>query len=309
VARQPRTLTGKIVAITGGARGIGRATAKTLVGEGAKVAIGDIDSELAARTAQELGGGCIGLALDVTDRASFESFLDTVAERLGPLDVLVNNAGILHLGPFLEEDDLASRRMIDVNLIGVINGTRLAVPRLRSRPEGHLVNVASSAGHVSPPGIATYAATKHAVVGLTEAVRAENRDSRLEFSIVMPGVVKTEMIAGYAPPSRAAREIEPEDVAAAIVEAIRRPRVDVWIPRSLGAILRVMSMLPRRASEAIGRALGAERITWQADRSARAAYEARAAASDPGLEPGAGDGKAPTVVEPGEAEGLPGRRA
>jgi NAD(P)-dependent dehydrogenase (short-subunit alcohol dehydrogenase family) len=307
VARQPRNLTGKVVAVTGGARGIGRATAAALAREGAKVAIGDIDEELAARAAEELGGGCPGLPLDVTDRGSFESFLDTVAERLGPLDVLVNNAGILHLGPFLEEDDLSSRRMIDVNLIGVINGTRLAVPRLRPRPEGHLVNVASSAGHVSPPGIATYAATKHAVVGLTEAVRAENRDSRLEFSIVMPGVVKTEMIAGYAPPSWAAREIEPEDVAAAIVEAIRRPRVDVWVPRSLGAILRVMSMLPRRASEAIGRALGAERITWQADRSARAAYEARAAASDPGLEPGAGDGKAPAVVEPSEAEGLPGR--
>jgi NAD(P)-dependent dehydrogenase (short-subunit alcohol dehydrogenase family) len=309
MARQPRTLTGKVVAITGGARGIGRATAAALVRERAKVAIGDIDSELVVRTAEELGGGCLGLALDVTDRASFEAFLDTVAERLGPIDVLVNNAGILHLGPFLEEDDLASRRMIDVNLVGVINGTRLAVPRLRSRPEGHLVNVASSAGHVSPPGIATYCATKHAVVGLTEAVRAENRGLRLEFSIVMPGVVKTEMIAGYAPTSGAAKEIEPEDVAAAIVEAIRHPRVDVWVPRSLGRIVRVMGMLPRRASEAIGRALGAERVTWEADRSARAIYEARAAASDPGLGPGAGDGKAPTVVEPGEAEGLPGHRA
>jgi NAD(P)-dependent dehydrogenase (short-subunit alcohol dehydrogenase family) len=308
VARQPRTLAGKVVAVTGGARGIGRATSAALVREDAKVAIGDIDSGLAARTAQELGGECVGLPLDVTDRESFESFLDAAAARLGPLDVLVNNAGILHLGPFLDEDDLASRRMIDVNLIGVINGTRLAVPRLRSRPEGHLVNVASSAGYISPPGIATYAATKHAVIGLTEAVRAEHRDSRMEFSLVMPGVVKTEMIAGYAPPSRAAREMEPEDVAAAIVDAIKRPCVDVWVPRSLGVILRVMSILPRRAGDAIGRALGAERVTWQADRSARAAYEVRAAASDPGLGAGAGDGKSPTVVEPGEAEGLPGRR-
>jgi NAD(P)-dependent dehydrogenase (short-subunit alcohol dehydrogenase family) len=307
VARQRRTPAGKVVAITGGARGIGRATAAALLAEGAKVAIGDIDAELVERTAGELGEGCIGLSLDVTDRASFESFLDTAAARLGPLDVLVNNAGILHLGPFLDEDDLASRRMIDVNLVGVINGTRLAIPRLRQRPEGHLVNIASSAGHASPPGIATYAATKHAVVGLTEAVRAEHRDSRMEFSMVMPGVVKTEMIAGYAEASRAAREIEPEDVAAAIVEAIRRPRMDVWVPRSLGAILRLMRVLPRKANEAIGRALGAERITWQADRSARTAYEARAAASDPGLASGGGDGKSPTVVEPGEAEGLPGR--
>jgi NAD(P)-dependent dehydrogenase (short-subunit alcohol dehydrogenase family) len=283
MARRARTLSGKVAAVTGGARGIGRATAGALAREGARVAIGDLDARLAERVAAELGGGCLGLALDVTDRSSFESFLDRVESELGSLDVLVNNAGILHLGPFLEEDDLATRRMIDVNLIGVINGTRLAVPRLRSRPEGHLVNVASSAGHLSPPGIATYAATKHAVVGLTEAVRAEHRDSPLEFSIVIPGVVKTEMIAGYESP-RGVREVEPEDVAEAIVGALKRPRVDVWAPRSLGAINRVMRILPRGLSEGLGRALGAERVTWEADRSARAAYEARAAASNPRAE-------------------------
>jgi short-subunit dehydrogenase len=156
------------------------------------------------------------------------------------------------------------------------------VPRLRGRPEGHLVNVASSAGKLTPPGIATYTATKHAVVGLTEAVRAEHRDSPLEFSIVMPGVVRTEMIAGYESP-RGVQEIEPEDVAQAIVEALERPRMDVWVPRSLGAIHRVVSSLPRPASEALTRLLKVDRVTWNADRSARTAYEARAAASDPAL--------------------------
>jgi NAD(P)-dependent dehydrogenase (short-subunit alcohol dehydrogenase family) len=306
MARRSRTLTGKVVAVTGGARGIGRATARALAREGARVAIGDIDAELARTTAEQTGHGCVGLALDVTDRASFESFLDTVAERLGPLDVLVNNAGILHLGPFLEEDDLATRRMIDVNLVGVVNGTRLGVGRLRERPEGHLVNVASSAGHLSPPGIASYAATKHGVVGLTEAVRAEHRGMPLEFSIVIPGVVKTEMIAGYESP-RGVAEVEPEDVAEAIVDALKRPRVDVWVPRSLGAINAAMRALPRRLSEAIGRRLGVERVTWQADRSARSAYEARAAASDPGL--ARRGGGQPTVVESGEAPGVPGHGA
>ncbi|MFL5821249.1 MAG: SDR family oxidoreductase [Solirubrobacteraceae bacterium] len=308
MAGRPRTLTGKVAAVTGGARGIGRATARALARGGARVAIGDLDARLAQATAEETGHGCLGLALDVTDRGSFESFLDTVAERLGPLDVLVNNAGILHLGPFAEEDELSTRRMVEVNLIGVINGTRLALARLRSRPQGHLVNVASSAGHLSPPGIATYAATKHAVVGLTEAVRAEHRDSRLEFSIVMPGIVKTEMIAGYESP-RAIKEVEPDDVAEAIVDALARPRFDVWVPRSLGAVNRVMRALPRGLSDALGRALGAERVTWEADRSARAAYEARAAGSDPGPEATRADGSPPTVVEPGEAPGLPGRQA
>ena len=280
--RQPRSLQGKVAAVTGGARGIGRATAQALARAGARVAIGDLDGELAARTGAEVGA--LGLQVDVTDRESFAAFLDEVEATLGPLDVLVNNAGILHLGPFLEEDDASTRRQVDVNFFGVVNGTRLGVPRLLGRPEGHLVNVASSAGKLAPPGIATYTATKHAVVGLTEAVRAEHAGSGLEFSIVMPGVVKTEMIAGYED-TRGVRQIEPADVAEAIVDALRRPRVDVFVPRSLGPIARVLLVLPRPAREALNRAFKVDRVTWHADRSARGAYEARAAASDPAHEP------------------------
>ncbi|MDX6699046.1 MAG: hypothetical protein QOE65_2443 [Solirubrobacteraceae bacterium] len=285
MARRPeRSVAGKVAAVTGGARGIGRATAAALARAGARVAIGDLDGELAARTGSEIGA--LGLQLDVTDRASFETFLDEVETALGPLDVLVNNAGILHLGPFLEEDEAATRRQFDVNVFGVVNGTRLAVPRLLRRPEGHLVNVASSAGKIAPPGIATYTATKHAVVGLTESVRAEHAGSGLEFSIVMPGVVRTEMIAGYEE-ARGVQKVEPEDVAAAIVAALRRPRVDVFVPRALGPVSRFMALLPRPAREALNRALKVDRVTWDADRSARDAYEARAAASDPRHEPAA----------------------
>src|SRR3954471_16802119 len=225
--RASRPVAGRVVAITGAARGIGRATAEALAREGAQVAIGDLDAEAAQRTGQELG--CAAHELDVTDPDSFERFLDWVDNELGPLDVLVNNAGILHLGPFLEEDEAATRRQVDVNLLGVIHGTRLGVRRLRERGGGHLVNVASSAGKVTPPGIATYTATKHAVVGLTEAVRLEQRGSGIDFSIVMPGVVRTEMIAGYAK-SPVVSEITPEDVAQEIVEALRTGRVDVWVP-------------------------------------------------------------------------------
>jgi NAD(P)-dependent dehydrogenase (short-subunit alcohol dehydrogenase family) len=282
--RAPRSLRGKVAAVTGGARGIGRATAHALARAGAKVAIGDLDGDLAARTASEIGA--LGLRLDVTDRESFAAFLDEVETALGPLDILVNNAGILHLGPFLEEDDAATRRQFDVNVFGVVNGTRLAVPRLLRRPEGHLVNVASSAGKLAPPGIASYVATKHAVVGLTEAVRAEHAGSGLEFSIVMPGVVRTEMIAGYED-ARGVPQVEPGDVADAIVDALRRPRVDVFVPRSLGPVTRFLPVLPRPAREALTRALKVDRVTWEADRSARDAYEARAAASDPGHEPAA----------------------
>jgi NAD(P)-dependent dehydrogenase (short-subunit alcohol dehydrogenase family) len=275
-----RSLQGRTVAVTGGARGIGRATASALVARGARVAIGDLDGDLAEQVAADLGAGAVARTLDVTDRDGFDAFLDDVEAELGPLDALVNNAGIVHLGAFVDEDDAWTRRQFDVNVYGVVNGMRAALPRMRARGRGHVVNVASSAGKLTPPGIATYAATKHAVVGLTEAVRLEHRGTGVDFSIVMPGVVKTDMIAGYADaPGR--RDVEPEDVAAAIVGALERPRVDVWVPRSLGALHRAMSLVPRPVREAAARALGVERVTWDFDASARRAYEERAAASDP----------------------------
>src|ERR1700684_181981 len=101
MAKAPRSLAGKIVAITGGGRGIGRATATALIAHGAPVASGDIDAAMAEQTATELGSGTLGLALDVTDRASFDTFLREVESRLGPLDVLINNAGIMPIGPFV----------------------------------------------------------------------------------------------------------------------------------------------------------------------------------------------------------------
>ena len=278
MARPPVPLSGKVAAVTGGARGIGRAIAAALGGRGMRVAIGDVDAEAAERTGVELR--CAAYPVDVTDPASFEAFLDRVEADLGPLDVLVNNAGILHLGPFVEEDEARQRRQVDINLHGPIRGTKLALRRMRPRRRGHIVNVASSAGKLTPPGIATYTATKHGVVGFTEAARLENADTGIEFSIVMPGVVKTEMFAGYED-ARGVQKVEPEDVAAAVVDALEHPRVDVWVPRSLGPVHRLTSMLPRRAREAVMRALRVDRVTWDADRAARAAYEGRAAASEP----------------------------
>src|ERR1700749_5179550 len=106
MAKSPRWLAGKVVVIPGGARGIGRATARALIAQGARVAIGDIDAPLAQRTAQELGSGTLGLALDVTDRASFDAFLTEVENSVGPVDVLINNAGIMPIGPFVDESDI-----------------------------------------------------------------------------------------------------------------------------------------------------------------------------------------------------------
>lgn len=117
-------LTDRVVAITGGARGIGLATAKAVLAEGAKIALGDLDTELAEKQAVELGGdpAVVGLPLDVSDPASFAAFLDDVEARLGRLDVLVNNAGIMPTGPFVDESPTMTRRMIDVNVYGCSTG-------------------------------------------------------------------------------------------------------------------------------------------------------------------------------------------
>ena len=284
MAKQPRLLAGKVVAITGGARGIGEATARAIARKGAKVAIGDLDVELAQKTAASLGGEAIALELDVTRRDSFESFVSQVEERLGPVDVLVNNAGIMPLGVFAEEDDATARRMIDINLHGVIYGMKIVLPSMTRRGSGHIVNIASQAGKAGFPGGATYCATKHAVVGVSEAVRAELRDTGVEVSCVMPAVVNTELGSGLVE-ARAVKVSEPSDVADAIVAALEYPKFDVWVPKIGAGIHKVLNLLPRAGREAIARALKADQVLAQADANARAAYEARAARSEPSLDP------------------------
>jgi NADP-dependent 3-hydroxy acid dehydrogenase YdfG len=299
MAKAGRSLAGKVVAITGAGRGIGRATAAALITQGARVAIGDIEPGLAETTAGELGGGTIGLPLDVTDRASFEQFLNSVEERLGPLDVLINNAGIMPIGPFVEESDATAHRMVDVNLHGVIYGSKLAISRFIPRNRGHLVNVASVAGKAGFPGGATYCATKHAVVGLSEAVRAEVRPTDVEVSIVLPVVVNTELGSGLQR-SRGVKVVEPEDVANAIVEALQTGRVDVFVPKSVGGLFRFMYVVPRAAADFITKVLKGDQVLVNPDHMIRAAYEQRT--GDPVLE-----GAAPTS-QPAEATAEPDKQ-
>jgi NAD(P)-dependent dehydrogenase (short-subunit alcohol dehydrogenase family) len=269
-----------VVAITGGARGIGAATAEALLGQGALVAIGDIDAEEALSTAERLGRGTVALGLDVTDSGSFSSFLAGVEQRLGPLDVLINNAGIMPVGPFVAETDEMAHRLLEVNLHGVINGSKLALERFIPRGCGHLVNVASTAGKVGFAGGATYCATKHGVVGLSEAIRQEVRGSQISVSIVMPIVVRTELGSGL-PEARGFKAVAPGVVADAIVDALLTGRVDVFVPREVGPLVRAQSVLPRRVTDAITRLLRADRVLARPDPVARAAYDARLAATAP----------------------------
>ena len=297
MAKQRQSLSGKVVAITGGARGIGKATATALVRKGCRVAIGDLDLQLAEQTATELGGGTVALELDVTDRDSFTAFLDAAERELGPLDVVVNNAGIMPVTPFAEESDDSIKRQLDINVYGVIVGTQLASERLLSRDRGHIVNIASAAGKAGIPGIATYSGTKHAVVGFTEAVRAELRDSGIELSCVMPVTVNTALTEGVSD-TLGVKKVQPEDVATEIVDALEVPRFDVFVPPYLKYTTAAGSLLPRRAREAVARLMGIDKILTGVSKDSRRAYEERAAREDIAGGGGEEQGSAPAQESP-----------
>lgn len=271
---------GSVVAITGGARGIGRATGAAFLRAGARVALGDIDAALVEKTAAELGestGGVVcGLPLDVTDRTSFSAFLDGAEDRLGPLGALVNNAGIMPTGSFIDEADDMTDRMVAINLCGVLHGSKIAANRMSGRG-GHIVNVASLAGATAFPGLATYCATKHAVVGFSEALHLELAANGIGVTAILPGVVHTELSAGHGAPKwiRPISEVEPEDVASAIVAAVGSHRTRVAVPRTLGAMIKIISGLPDGLRHRISHAAHFDTAFTHVDPGVREAYHRR----------------------------------
>jgi NAD(P)-dependent dehydrogenase (short-subunit alcohol dehydrogenase family) len=277
MARPPRNLTGKVVVITGAARGIGAATSRAIAREGARLALGDLDGDLAASVAAELGGNAIARKLDVTDHAGYAAFLDEVEDELGPIDVLVNNAGIMPVAGFHEESTDSIARQLDINLHAVLFGAQQAVQRMRPRGQGHIVNVASAAGKGGFPGVVTYCSTKFGVVGLSEALHHELHGSGVDISCVMPAIVRTELTDGVKD-HWLIKTSTPEQVADAIVGALKKPRLDVFVPRSLGPLNRSMALVPRKGQDWFLRATGADRLLADAAHSpAREAYERRAA--------------------------------
>lgn len=275
-------MSSKVIAITGGAQGIGAATARELATKGYSVAIGDIDAELAAKTAAliaaDTGASVIGAALDVTDREAFAAFLDTVEAELGGLDVLVNNAGIMPTGSFLDETDKVTDSEVDINLRGVLIGSKLAGRKFRDRGQGQIVNIASVAGLVAAPGVATYCSTKYAVVGLGQALFQELAPHGVVVTTICPAYVNTQLIAGVEQPwlVRKIGLVEPEDVSAAIVDSVEHERGGQrLVPRTGGAIVNSMRLVPERGRNMVARLLGVQHVGLDTDETARAAYRER----------------------------------
>jgi NAD(P)-dependent dehydrogenase (short-subunit alcohol dehydrogenase family) len=276
VGVQPVELRGLIVAITGAGRGIGLATARRLAAAGASVAIGDVDERAAAAARDALGGSALAHRVDVRDEDSFRSFLNAVADEFGALDVLVNNAGIMPVGPLLDESAAEARRMFDVNVHGVLNGTKLAVPLLAGRASARIVNVASYAGKLAVPGQVTYAATKAAVLAICEGSRWELEPRGIGVTAVIPSFTNTELIAGTAP-IKSVVPVEPDAVAQAIVDAVAHGKDEVYVPKQVKPVGALIGALPRRWRQALHRRLGTDRAFLDLDREQRRAYLERTA--------------------------------
>jgi NADP-dependent 3-hydroxy acid dehydrogenase YdfG len=272
MSRYPKIeLDGALVAITGAARGIGLATAQAFVAAGAEVALGDLDDALAKDAAAELGAKASGHRLDVSDKASYASFLAAAEEQHGrPIDVLVNNAGVMPNGPFLDQEDRIDRLTMDVNVYGVIHGMRLALPAMIERGQGHVVNVASLAGKFPIKGLAVYNASKYAVVGLTAATRLELEGTGVSLTAVLPSAVKTELSSGIDYGLLPA--VEPEDIAAAVVKSVRSRRAEIAVPSYVGFAANGAPLVPEGVMRRFRHAVHDDAAITRVDTSVRRAY-------------------------------------
>ena len=185
-------LEGRVALVTGGGSGIGAATCRRLAAEGARVAVTDLDADKAREVAQEVSGQ--PYELNVADNESVRSAVAAVESDLGPVDVLVNNAGYDEFGFFVNTDPDMWQRVIAVNLVGVIACTHAVLPGMQERRSGRIVNVASEAGRVGSPGSSVYSGAKGGVIGFTKAIAAEAARYRVTCNAVAPGPIETPLL-------------------------------------------------------------------------------------------------------------------
>ena len=228
-------LSGKVVAITGASSGIGEATALLCAASGAAVALGarraDRIDALAQRIEAE-GGAATAIAVDVAAEDQARGFVEAAKHRLGRIDALVNNAGVMLLGPVEGADTDDWRRMIDVNVLGLLYCTHAALPLMREQGGGHIVNVSSVAGRRAALGAGVYNLTKFGVTGFSEALRQEALHSNIRVTIIEPGFVETELLshnqsyvidAAEKIKEKTGEVLRSEDIADAIVHALAAP--------------------------------------------------------------------------------------
>jgi NAD(P)-dependent dehydrogenase (short-subunit alcohol dehydrogenase family) len=259
------------VVVTGGARGIGAATAALFAARGAQVWIGDVDDDACRATAQELGVNAV--RLDVTIASSWRDVVDRI-EADGPLDVLVNNAGVMPIGPLEDETEQVRDLILDVNVRGVLNGMQAAIPAMVRRGRGHVINVASMAGMIPIPGMVTYNASKFAVLGASLAARQEYSGTGVTVSAILPSAVRTELASG-APLGSGMPTVDPEDVAAAILDVVGSRVARRSVPRWVAPAWDARAFVPERVQNLARRLIDDRRALTAIDADARAGYSDR----------------------------------
>jgi len=257
-----RDLDGKRALVTGGASGIGRHVAERLVPEGTELVLVDLNEQTLNEALDEietLGGKVSGYCLDITDTDSIFRLRDRVHEELGAIDILINNAGVVFGGAFLDVPFEKHVRTYRVNVEGLVAMTYAFLPDLLSRPDAHVVNIASAAGLIGLPWGASYASSKWAVIGFSESLRLElemtKRDS-VKVTTVCPSYVSTGLFEGARPPKITAM-LTPEGLAQEIVQGIKRNDVYVLTPWLVKLTPILKGVLPTRLFDLVGWALGA----------------------------------------------------
>ena len=239
----------KRVLVTGAANGIGAAIARLCVDAGHGVVAVDIDQEGLSRLRAELPGLQTAV-LDVRDLAAWKRVVESAETQGGPIDVLINNAGVCLPGPCDQVSAEDDRLTVEVNLIGVMNGVRTLLPRFLARKRGHVINVASMAAFAPSTELASYCASKHAVRAYTHSCALDHRHAPIHWTLACPSAVETPMLekmrqrrAGVVVFTE--KTIPPEEVAGAIVDAIREPRREILVPNTPGKkLLRFIGLFP-----------------------------------------------------------------
>lgn len=227
----------KIAVVTGAGRGLGRLIAKNVAAKGFSVLVTDINADAAAETAQIIGNGAWSEAQDVRDPESHRQIARAAMAR-GDLKLWVNNAGVLSAASAWEHDDDDVRRQIEVNVLGVMWGSRAAIDAMRSSDGGHIINIASISALVPAPGMAVYAASKHAVLGFSVALQGDLQQAHLpiEISAVCPDAIETDMVRGVADKEESAllfsssKLLAPATVADLVADLVDHPRLVVTYP-------------------------------------------------------------------------------
>lgn len=264
---------GRIVLITGGGAGLGAAMARRFAAAGWTPVVADLDVERARAVADEIGCGALALQMDVTSEADWQRVAGEIAEQLGPVDVLINNAGVA-VGGSLEETSVEDWRwVLDIDLMGVVIGCKTFAPGMRERGTGHIINVASFAGFAAAPGINAYGTAKAAVIAMSEMLRAELADSGVRVSVLCPAFVKTRLTETMRAPDTSYQKrverwmsnsgVSADDVAQVVYRAVEKPRFMLLTHGNTRWLYRMRRWLPETYFKVLMR--GARRAARRRD--------------------------------------------